>query len=121
MSAALEEDRRRVGPCRRGLAQVVDERFCWIRREARRNFRIVVPRPRGSHRDACAHAPDAWLRHQRQQQRLLAVQPVLGLIEHDRRRRFEHVGRDFFVAVGRQAVHEHARRSRARASAACVT
>ena len=46
------------------------------------------------------------LSQQREQKRLLAVQPVLGLIEDHRHRRLEDVGRDFFVTVGRQAVHE---------------
>ena len=54
-------------------------------------------------------------------QRLLAVQPVFGLIEDHRRRRLEHVGRDFLVAMRGQAVHER-RADRARAaSSACVT
>ena len=43
---------------------------------------------------------------QHQQQRLLAVQPVLGLIEDDRRGRLEDLGGDFLAAVRRQAVHE---------------
>ena len=34
------------------------------------------------------------------------MQPVLGLIEHDRRFRLEHLRGDFFAAVCRQAVQE---------------
>ena len=50
--------------------------------------------------------PAARPGHQRQQQRFLAVQAVLGLIEHHGRRRFEDLGCDFFVAMGRQAMEK---------------
>src|SRR3984957_2467898 len=37
---------------------------------------------------------------------LLRVQPVLGLVEHDRLRAVDHFVGDLFAAMGRQAVHE---------------
>ena len=39
---------------------------------------------------------------QHQENRLLAVQAILGLVEDDRRGRFEHLGRHFFAFVRRQ-------------------
>ena len=58
------------------------------------------------------HQPARHLRRveQERQQRLLRVQPVLGLVEHDARRPVDHRGGDLLAAMGRQAVHDDRRR-----------
>ena len=58
--------------------------------ERRKRFAGVLRRASGEHRE----------------QRLLRVQPVLGLIEDDRRVRIDDLVGDFVAAMGRQAVHE---------------
>jgi hypothetical protein len=63
------------------------------------------------HKLFSARATSAAARHrlaeQHQQQRLLRVQAVLGLIENHRLRRFDDFVGHFFAALGRQAMHEH--------------
>jgi len=44
--------------------------------------------------------------HEELEQRLLAVEPVLGLIEDDRRVGLEHFSGHFLAAMGRETVHE---------------
>src|SRR6266516_7842378 len=43
---------------------------------------------------------------QEQQERLLRVEPVLGLIPHHRMRSVDHLGGDLLAAVRGQAVHD---------------
>ena len=61
------------------------------------------------------HVPShGALAHQHRHQRLLHVQPVLGLVPHPRLRPLEHRLGHLFAAVGRQAVEEDRRRVGAR-------
>src|SRR5207302_8518853 len=46
------------------------------------------------------------LAHQRRQERLLHVQPVLGFVPHTRLRAFDHVCRNLLAAVGGEAMQE---------------
>ncbi len=58
---------------------------------------------------ALQHSGTPALRHiseQHRENRLLRVQPVLGLVEHDGPRAVEDTGGDFLAAVRRQAMHE---------------
>src|SRR5690348_2330343 len=57
--------------------------------------------------------PGAWprgwstLTHQCREQGFLDVQPVLRFVPYARLRTFDHLGRDLFAAVRRQAVQEN--------------
>ena len=53
-------------------------------------------------------------REEHEQQRLLRMQAVFGLIEDDRGFRFEYLGRNFLAAVRRKTVHEERARTRER-------
>ena len=65
------------------LGDDIDERASRIGREAFRNAGVVVPEPRGRLRHALP-ASGRW-RQEQEQECLLSVEPVFGLVEHDRR------------------------------------
>ena len=91
------EDRcRQSGSCHEGADK---------RSRPPRVSRLCVVGPQLNHGSGF-HAILARLAKRMQQERLVHVQPVLGLVENDRLRSIRHLGRHFLVPVHRQAVHE---------------